>query len=974
MGFFDKILNYRNKDNTETKQLQNPGNNKPLLFKSLDATFIMAIDGLFISVNKKFTNLLGYKLKKIKTIKDILIDDSFEKMQYHVHQAKNKIPSSFAAILVHKKGHHIPVHITLIPSVQKDETVFIYGLCRDLTTLQTYESKINKLDDNLERVQKIANIGSWEYDLLEDKVIMSKQTYRMLGIENSKFILRRKDYRKFIHPKDIDRYELTLNKALERKKGFNIEYRIIRNNGEERTVLQRTDIMRNEQGNITCLIGTVQDITDKKELAESKKRIQSIANQLPIGIWSLNPKKKQLIFCSKGMENIYGVPGDMLKEDPLLHDFTHPEDLPYVLENHKKLWEGEELFLQYRIIDKNGQVKWLLDHSIPFFDDDGNLNRINGIVRDITEEKNHAETLAFLADHDQLTGLPNRRCFSKQLQVLMKESKKSDQQFALFYLDLDRFKHINKTLGHEVGDKLLRAFSLRLKNTLGRNACIARIGGDEFAIYIRGLDKIDHYLQIATKINHEIGKPFYLDDYELYMTTSIGISFFPFDGEDSPTLLKSAGSALYKAKEAGRNDWKVYSSSMNIGSFKLYQLERDMRKACMNNEFYIEYQAKVQPKTGEIVGAEALIRWEHPEWGIVSPTEFILLAEENGCIFKMGDWVLKEVCQLQRSWKKAGLPVVPISVNVSPKRLLKADFVHSIQEAIEQAEIDPGLIELELTEHVIIKNIETTKKVICKLKNFGVKFALDDFGTGYSSLSYIKELDIETLKIDKSFIDGIGLNEVNEGIIKSVIFLAKELGIHVVAEGVERKEQLNFLLQYECPQIQGYIYSRPVKETEFKKLLTKGMMKPVQTKRTETATENRRKYFRLKFDFPLCADMTIVKFKNKDIKLGKSRALIKDISLGGIGYLSDISLPVRDDLVLQFTTTILDKQIQFVGKNVWKLEVDGLWRYGFELMMSESEREQFAPLFNQLVLQLKRNPLLPGCHFLQESKTKYFKQ
>ncbi len=571
----------------------------------------------------------------------------------------------------------------------------------------------------------------------------------------------------------------------------------------------------------------------------------------------------------------------------------------------------------------------------------------------MTEEKKHQETLDFIANHDYLTKLPNRTCFDRKLNDHISGAVAEGGQFAVFYLDLDRLNSINETLGYHIGDQLLAAFSNRLLQNLPEDTFLARIGGDEFALCIEAIEEVEDALPIARRIIKEMQRPFYIDDYELFITASIGISYYPFDGDDPLTLLKNANQALKRVKEKGNNDWQIYSSSMNIESFKMYQLERDLRKALINEEFYLVYQPKVNTETGRIEGAEALIRWKHPEWGVVSPGEFIPLAEESGAVLAMGDWVLQEVCATLSGWIRERLPVVPISVNISPKRLLRSDFVQQVKEIITAAGISPSLIEFELTEYVVIQNTEMTKKVISHLKSFGIRFALDDFGTGYSSLSYLMDLDIDTLKIDKSFIDGIGLNKANEGIIKGTLFLANELGIRTVAEGVEEHNQVSFLLQQGCPQIQGYYFSKPVETVEFKKQLRHGVIKRERNIKPLKPAENRRKYYRLPFEQLLSAEMTIIRFNNQDIKLGKSKSFIENISLGGLRYLSNIQLPTQKSLIMQFTTKIMAQEVQFTGYNVWRKEVNGYYQYGFEFIMMENEREALAPLINQITLNQK---------------------
>lgn len=942
-----------------------------------DAVCIFDIKGNVISVNEQLTLLLGYSTKDLEFLQQVFLHkNNLEQVRYYFHMATEGKSESFDISVRQKRGKVVPLNITFIPSCKDGETEFVFAVCKDMSEVKNIQKKVYHLNSQLEETQRATNIGNWELDVVTGKVNWTLQSYEIFGTRDTDFQPTYENVFVFIHPKDRDKFTNKFNQMIIKKQGMEFDYRIIRKDGQVLTLYLRGDVILDNDGEVVRALGTIQDITEQKaielKLTQSENLFQSVTNHLPVAIWSYDVLKKKMTFCSQGVKDIYGVSPEMFQADSRLWlKFVYVEDRKAVEQNHGNLVMGEEQSQSYRIKDANGNMKWVHTDIIPYFDEDGTHIRTDGIVKDITDKKNHIESLAFMADHDYLTKLPNRRYFERNLQDLIESSRKNQQKFAVCYLDLDRFKYINDTLGHEIGDEFLIKFAKRLRKFLGSDTFFARIGGDEFAVCLHDSNGIENAIDLAKKLIKEVEKPFYIEDYELFVTTSIGISMFPIDGEDSRTLLRNADTALYKAKESGRNDWQVFSASMNVQSFKLYQLEKDLRKSLMNGELYVEYQPKVNPKTSKIVGAEALVRWKHPEWGVVSPGEFIPLAEENGFIFKMGDWVLNEVCQMIGKWERQGLPVVPISVNVSPKRLLKTDFVKTVRESITSAAIDPSLIELELTEQTVIKNTEATKNIIAELRSIGVKIALDDFGTGYSSLSYLKDLDIDTLKIDKSFIDGITQKSANDAIVKSLIFLSKEVDINIVAEGVETKEQLTFLLQQECQQIQGYIYSRPVGEAKFKSLLKKEVLKPLQTKSAAEPTENRRKYFRIKFDCPLTANMTIVKFRGKDVTLGTSRAVIEDISLGGLKYTSNINLPIQKDMVIQFSTIIMGTEVQLMGSNVWKLEVDGLFQYGFEFAFNEADRDKLAPILNKIILQFKQCSILPDSNILQENKLCY---
>ncbi|MBD8067873.1 EAL domain-containing protein [Bacillus sp. PS06] len=946
----------------------------PLYRENPEAIFITDDEENILSFNQKFTSLFGYKQRDIVKFATIFFQSSNpELVHQHFQKCLKGEKTSFEIILQHKLGNEIPLQITFIPT-----TKYIFVICKDMSSINTFKDELIRVNDQLEDSQRMINVGIWEYDIHSNKTYWSHQMYEIMGVQKEGFSLNWDNVLTYVHSLDKKIYRDNFQKIKKEKKPLDFVHRITRDDGQERVLFVRTNPILDEEGEVSRIFGTLQDITDQADLEdklnESEERFKSVSDRLSVGIWSYDFIEHKITFCSQGIESVLGISRDKIEAEPeLWKKVIFPDDIEMIEKEYEKLINGQEIQIQYRIFDGNGNIKWIEGQTIPYLDHSGKIIRLDGIIRDTTEKVKYTESLAFLADHDFLTKLPNRRFFERRIDELINDSSKTDEKFAVLYLNLDRFKYINDTLGHEIGDKLLVCFSERMKDYLDTHTFFARIGGDEFSIIFNHMLGLRDAIKLANELISVIEEPFNIDDFELFITSSIGISMYPLDGQDSKTLLRNALAALYKAKESGRNDWQIFSPSMNVESFKLYHLERDLRKSLMNEELYLNFQPKVNTKTSKIVGAEALIRWNHPEWGIVSPGEFIPLAEENGFIFNMGDWVLKEVCESLGRWQKQGLPVVPVSVNVSPKRLLKTGFVRTVQETIQEAGIDPSLIELELTEQTIIKNTEATKNIIKELKALGVKIALDDFGTGYSSLSYLKDLDIDTLKIDKSFIDGITIQSMNDAIVKSLVSLSNEVGINIVAEGVETQEQLKFLFQHNCHQIQGYIYSKPVSATLYESLLKQEVIHPYQENVLTEAFEDRRKYYRLKLDYPLTAKMTIIKFKNKDVTLGSSKAIIEDMGVGGIKYVTNINLPVRSDMIIKFKTLILGKKVEFIGRNAWKFELDGVYEYGFEFILNQAEQDRLSLEFNKLLLQINENPLLPDSSILQEDRLNYLK-
>jgi diguanylate cyclase (GGDEF)-like protein/PAS domain S-box-containing protein len=420
------------------------------------------------------------------------------------------------------------------------------------------------------------------------------------------------------------------------------------------------------------------------------------------------------------------------------------------------------------------------------------------------------EAVKFVATHDSLTGLPNRIMFNQRLSHAVTQAERYGRRLAVLFIDLDRFKIINDTLGHESGDALLREVAKRLTANLRAADTVARLGGDEFVVLVEEVSDPQYLAGIAQKLISALSTGFPVHGQEYHVTASIGVSTFPDDGVDLQTLLKNADIAMYRAKEQGRNAFRFYSAQMNVHSMERLTLESSLRRALERHELTLHYQPQVHLRSGDITGMEALVRWQHPELGLVAPDQFIQIAEETGLIVPIGEWVLHTACQAQRTWHEMGIQDVSVAVNLSPRQFVHGDLGKEILRALQRTGCPPNRLELEITEGMVMHSPERAVELMNALKDMGVAVAIDDFGTGYSSLAYLKRFPIDSLKIDRSFILDIPGDKGDAAITQAVIAMAHSLGLKVIAEGVETRAQFNFLRKHRCDEMQGYYFSRPL--------------------------------------------------------------------------------------------------------------------------------------------------------------------
>jgi diguanylate cyclase (GGDEF)-like protein/PAS domain S-box-containing protein len=484
----------------------------------------------------------------------------------------------------------------------------------------------------------------------------------------------------------------------------------------------------------------------------------------------------------------------------------------------------------FPVVSEGKSIGVLSFHSTKVREPDERLLQAIGVIGSqigqFLQRTQAEERIQYLATHDGLTGLPNRTMFSQLVNVAIPAARRYQRKFAVLFIDLDRFKLVNDTLGHEAGDKLLQEIAMRFTGCLRESDVVARLGGDEFVVLLQEVGVAEQVATVARKILSAAMKPVLIMAQECRVTASIGICMYPEDAQDEQSLMKNADIAMYLAKEEGKNNFQFYSESIKVQSHERLSLEASLRRALEREEFFLHYQAKLDFRTGGITGVEALLRWQHPDFGLVSPAQFIPVAEETGLIVPIGRWVLQTACAQNVAWQREGLPPLCTAVNLSARQFANEDLLEDIAAALEQSGMRPELLELELTESMVMQNPVDASKVIAAIKQMGVRIAIDDFGMGYASLAQIKRFPIDTLKVDRSFIRDIAKNAEDRAITEAVIAMGKTLSLTVVAEGVETQEQQTFLLDHACDAMQGYYFSRPVPHEEFATFLRQHVASP----------------------------------------------------------------------------------------------------------------------------------------------------
>ena len=679
------------------------------------------------------------------------------------------------------------------------------------------EQQIHKREQQLARAQKITHLGSWEWDFVNGNTNWSDELYRIFGLAPAAIPASYKGFMERVHPEDREVVKKVVQRALQKRQPMvSHDCRIVRPDGSIRIIHGLGEVILDDAGKVKSMIGTVHDVTEYRQLDEERARLAQIVESSNDAIFSVS-RDDIIISWNKGAEKIFGYAAREIIGRSV-YTIMPPERYSERSQIMQAILKGEELrHFETTRLRKDGSQIYVSLTASPILAADGKITGNSVIARDVSERRKMEAIIRHQAHHDTLTDLPNRQLFMDFLDRELAQARRNDSRLALLFLDLNGFKQINDTMGHSCGDRLLQEVAQRLRACIRESDTVARLGGDEFTVLMPDLSHTEDVGIVLKKILGVFETPFMLDDVAVDSSTSIGVCIFPDDGEQSEELIKKADIAMYDAKGSGKNAYQFYNAEINARTMKRQQMENFLRQAVGRGELELLFQPLVCNATRAIIGAEALLRWRHPEQGLLTPDQFLGIAEDSGAIIPIGEWVLRNACEQARVWNEKGRPL-SVSVNLTNRQFHQTNLAERTARILSETGLKPQQLEFDVTEQTIMADIDFSLRSARSLTEMGVTLAIDNFGCGSSSLHWIKKMPAHRIKIDKSFIQNI-LNEPDDlAVVNAVIAMSHNLSMKVVANGVETQEQLAIIQQSGCDQFQGYVVSAPVHPAEFERM------------------------------------------------------------------------------------------------------------------------------------------------------------
>ncbi len=823
------------RDVTQTHELQNRLTVQAkclqgVIETSMDCVIVTDELGMVKEWNPAAESMFGWSLKEIseRPIVETIVPEEFR--EQHLSGIERLVNSNqsfvqakrIESIALHKDGHKFPIELAMT-SIQLESGWVFNAFIRDLTDKKYNENLIKKKDVLLRETQRVAKLGYWELDLANNTLEWSDEIFRIFELDPE---VSKPSYELFIstvHPEDRDKVDVSYNESIKNKAPYNIVHRIVTSKGIK-VVHEKCETTYDGAGHPVRSLGLVQDITERVNNLD-ELRLASTMFETHAGIL-VTKTDGTIIRVNPAFERMTGYSSkELVGNTPrMLRSGKHNKEFYrniWKSITNDGMWLGEvwnkrkdgELFAEWQTI---AAVKNEL----------GEVTHYVGTSQDITERRQAELKIEHLAYHDDLTDLANRRLLHDRLHQSLTACKRRSEFGAVLLLDLDRFKDLNDSLGHSVGDEILRQVASRLKKLVRESDTVARLGGDEFVVLLslagENISEISLKVQlIAEKIRKCLSQPYQYSGGQCYSNVSIGINLFPENSEDIDDILKHADTALYRAKARGRNAVCFYQPNMQVEVDERLAIVDGLRNALINNEFVLHYQPQINA-AGELIGTEALLRWSHPENGLISPDKFISVAEDTGLILDIGLWVMRQAARQISEWKAAGLckqEHIRLAINVSPGQFRQPDFVSQVLRIFQQADVGLKCVELEVTESLLLDELDEVVDKMETLRSHGIRISIDDFGTGYSSLAYLRQLPLDQLKIDRSFIRDITENDNDMVVVETIISMASHLGLRVIAEGVENQQQLDSLIEKGCKSFQGYYFSKPLNAEDFSRYI-----------------------------------------------------------------------------------------------------------------------------------------------------------
>ncbi len=799
---------------------------KQFLYSSHIAVLVVNYDGKSLFVNEYFCKLFGYSKNELLQQSTEIFHTSYESfLEFSDIAFKSLLEGKSVNIdyqVKHKDGTKFWVNISGDLIENKNEILWIII---DITKRVETKEELLYLKERMELAIDANRDVVWDWNLITNKLFVSSEWKDVIGHDSKKTPYEIKIWRKHLHKEDRKKVFQDIDNAINKKTKYldNI-HRIQHSDGHWLWIHIRAKVLFDKYNKAIRMIGTHRNITKTKELQLKNAQQAQIIKQIHESVISTD-LNGNICTWNRGSEVLLGYKADEVIGQHIKMIF-YKKYHEKVYKNINTLLDKGEYHAEVRLVKKSNDII-IADLSASLMKDEkDNPIGMIGYIQDITERKkaqeellNQKEILHYQANHDSLTLLPNRLLFHNKLKESIWRAKRNQKKLALLFIDLDHFKEINDSLGHGVGDKVLKEVSKRLKQIIRKSDTLARLGGDEFTIIIEDLEQGSYASIFAKKIIDMLTSAMIIEEHKLYVSSSIGISIYPDDGTSTQNLLKYADVAMYKAKEEDRNNFQFYSSEMTKLAYQKVKIDTDLRDALKNENFIVYYQPEIDAKTDTVIGVEALSRWEHLEKGLLLPQQFMHLANSTGLIIELDKYIMKKAMIQIVKWHNQKLNPGILALNLSIKYIYEKDFLFQLKQMLEDTGCKAKWIELEITENQMMKNPQKTMEVLHQINNLGIKLTIDDFGIGYSSLAYLNKLPISKLKIDRSFIKNIPNDSSNVSIVKSIIALATNLNIEVIVKGISTKKERDLIMKNGCNNMQGYYYSKPLSNEDMDKFL-----------------------------------------------------------------------------------------------------------------------------------------------------------